>query len=90
MQLIHIKIDKTMKQDIELLCKDYSFANTTEFIRDSIRKNIEAHKTKYALQLLRKNFKSFEGTHITKAEKAAAFKELAKLKGWRINDSDIG
>lgn len=81
MQLIHVKFEPKMKQQVEELCKQYHFANTSEFIRDSVRKNIEAYETKMAVDILNRNFRKGIGRRPTREERAQAVDELLKLKG---------
>ena len=49
--LIHLRIDKKMKKEIEQVLKDELFSNMTEFIKDSIRKNIEGYQAKKSILL---------------------------------------
>jgi Arc/MetJ-type ribon-helix-helix transcriptional regulator len=78
--MLHIRIDKRMKDEMNNIIEKELFINTTEFIRDAIRKNIENYKTKYAKILLEENFRSFEGKRPNKQERIKVSNKLFKLK----------
>lgn len=46
METISLKIDENMEKKISMVMKDFNFSTKTEFIRESIRKNI----TQYELE----------------------------------------
>jgi Arc/MetJ-type ribon-helix-helix transcriptional regulator len=83
MQLIHTKIEPHMKTKMQSICKDFHFANMSEFIRDSIRKNIETYSTQQALQLLEKNFKSMDGKRLSQSQRAKEIHEFLQSKKLR-------
>lgn len=76
-ELVHLRLEKRMKNEINNIIKIGLFSNMTEFIRDSIRKNIEEYEKQRAvrgLELLRG-----KGRLLTKAEQKKAIAELKKL-----------
>jgi len=79
-ELIHIRIDKKMRNEMNAIVEAELFSNTTEFVRDAIRKNIEQYKTNRAKILLEQAFKSSNGKRPTRSERAEAVSELLKLK----------
>jgi Arc/MetJ-type ribon-helix-helix transcriptional regulator len=76
-ELVHLRLEKELKQRINEIVGTGLFANMTEFIRDSIRKNIEEYEKQRAirgLELLRG-----KGHLLTKEEQKKAKAELKKM-----------
>ena len=75
--LVHLRLEKEMKDRISSVVKIGLFSNMTEFIRDSIRKNIDYFEKKRAihgLAMLRGN------AHLlSKSEQANVRNQLKKL-----------
>jgi Arc/MetJ-type ribon-helix-helix transcriptional regulator len=75
--LVHLRLEKQMKQRMNEIVKTGMFANMTEFIRDAIRKSIDEYEKKKAirgLEMLRG-----KGRLLTKAEQKKAKAELKKM-----------
>ncbi len=75
--LVHLRLEKELKERIKEVIGTGLFSNTTEFIRDAIRKSIE----KYELE---KNIRGLEmlrgkGRLLTKAEQKRAKAELKHM-----------
>jgi len=75
--LVHLRLEKKLKERIKEVIGTGLFSNTTEFIRDAIRKSIEAYE-------LEKNIRGLEmlrgkGRLLTKEEQKRAKAELKKL-----------
>jgi len=76
-ELIHLRLEKRMKDRISEVVENGMFANMTEFIRDAIRKNIEEYEKRKAirgLEMLRG-----KGRLLSKEEQKRAKAELKKL-----------
>jgi metal-responsive CopG/Arc/MetJ family transcriptional regulator len=78
MALLHINIDENLKAEIDSCCKDFHYANTTEFVRDSLRKNIEAYKRLKTMQ------QTVMSKPFTKKERTQNAIEFAKINGWNV------
>lgn len=76
-ELVHLRLEKKLKQSIMNVVKTGLFSNMTEFIRDSIRKNIEEYEKKRAIQGLEKL--RGKGRLLTPAEQRKAKAELKKM-----------
>ena len=82
--LVHTKIEPEMKKEIETLAKEFHFSNTSEFIRDSIRKNIESYKKLKIQELIKKNLSKYSvSSHQrpTREIRAELAKEALHYKG---------
>jgi len=76
-ELIHLRIEKRLKDEINEVVKSGFFSNTTEFIRDAIRKSIEKYETQRnirGLEMLRG-----KGRLLTKEQSEKAKAEAKKL-----------
>lgn len=76
-ELIHLRIEKKLKDEINEAVKSGLFSNMTEFIRDAIRKSIEDYEKRKAirgLELLRG-----KGRLLTKEEQKRAKAELKNM-----------
>lgn len=51
-ELIHLRITRKMKEDIELLVKDGAFSSLSDFIKDAARHALDEYTTKVALARL--------------------------------------
>lgn len=78
MKLLHIKVEPSMKQEIEQFSKQFHFASTTEFVREAIRARLEAYKRQEAFSQLQKQ--EFSGTRPSTQERAAIVDELFERK----------
>ncbi|MFT4326269.1 MAG: ribbon-helix-helix domain-containing protein [Candidatus Woesearchaeota archaeon] len=82
--LIHTKVEEDMKHEMDAIAKEFHFSNTSEFIRDSIRKNIEAYKKKQTQEIIKKNLEKYSVASTkrpTQKERAQAAKEALAYKG---------
>jgi len=43
-ELIHIRIEKKVRDEIQKIIKDNMFSSESEFIRDALRNNIEVYR----------------------------------------------
>lgn len=76
-EMIHLRLEKRMKDSISEAVENGMFANMTEFIRDAIRKSIEEYEKRSAirgLEMLRG-----KGRLLSKEEQKRAKAELKKL-----------
>ncbi|MDP4012959.1 MAG: hypothetical protein Q8R00_05140 [Candidatus Nanoarchaeia archaeon] len=76
-EMIHLRLEKRMKDRISETVENGMFTNMTEFIRDAIRKSIEEYEKRRAirgLELLRG-----KGRLLSKEEQKNAKAELKKL-----------
>lgn len=80
-ELVHLRLEKKLKQKINEIIKTELFSNMTEFIRESIRKNIEEYEKKRAVRGLEKL--RGKGRLLTKEEQK---KVKAKLKKMSASD----
>ncbi len=75
--LIHLRIEKQLKEEINKVVNSGLFSNMTEFIRDAIRKSIEQYE-------IQKNIRGLEalrgkGRLLTKEQSEKAKAEAKKL-----------
>jgi len=75
--LVHLRLEKRLKAEINEFVKSGLFSNMTEFIRDAIRKSIEQYE-------IQKNIRGLEmlrgkGRLLTKAQSEKAKAEWKKL-----------
>ena len=76
-ELVHLRLEKKLKDRMNEIVKTGLFANMTEFIREAIRKNIEEYEKQKAirgLEMLRG-----KGRLLTKAEQKKAKAELKNM-----------
>jgi len=52
-ELVHLRLEKKLRNEIKLITNSGLFSNMTEFVRDSIRKNIEEYNKKLVLMKIR-------------------------------------
>ncbi|MBW2968662.1 ribbon-helix-helix domain-containing protein [Candidatus Woesearchaeota archaeon] len=76
-ELVHLRLEKKLKKEINTIVKTGFFSNMTEFIRDAIRKSIEDYEKKRAIKGLEKL--RGKGRLLTKAEQKKARAELKKM-----------
>ena len=76
-ELVHLRLEREMLKKIDHMLKGGLFTNRTEFIRDSIRKNIE----EYEKRIIIIGLSGLKGKarKLTKAEQIKAKKELLKM-----------
>ncbi|MBW2998274.1 ribbon-helix-helix domain-containing protein [Candidatus Woesearchaeota archaeon] len=43
-EMVHLRIDNKLRREIKIMVKNNLFSNESEFIRDSIRKNLEQYQ----------------------------------------------
>lgn len=75
--LVHLRLDRKLKENMNEIVSTGLFANVTEFIRDAIRKSIEEYEKRKAirgLEMLRG-----KGRLLTKEEQKVAKAELKKM-----------
>lgn len=75
--LVHLRLSKQLKESMNEVVSTGLFANTTEFIRDAIRKSIEEYEQRKAirgLEMLRG-----KGRLLTKEEQKKAKAELKHI-----------
>ncbi|MBR9700551.1 hypothetical protein GOV11_01660 [Candidatus Woesearchaeota archaeon] len=51
-EMVHLRLDSKMRKAIKSIVKDRLYSTETEFIRDSIRKNLELNEKLVALKAL--------------------------------------
>ena len=76
-ELVHLRLEKEMKERIESMVKIGLFSNMTEFIRDAIRKNIdyfEKRRAIHGLAMLKGNARL-----LSKSEQVKVQNQLKKL-----------
>lgn len=65
--MVHLRLDEKMRKEIRKAVDENLFSNETEFIRDSIRRNIELYKKIQIIHSLRGSVKkiknSFENSY---------------------------
>jgi len=76
-ELVHLRLGTKLKKEINDIVKTGLFSNMTEFIRDSIRKNIEEYEKKRAIRGLERL--RGKGRLLTKEEQKRAKEELKKM-----------
>ncbi|MGV8141041.1 MAG: hypothetical protein ACP5NW_01215 [Candidatus Woesearchaeota archaeon] len=52
-EMVHLRLDSKMRAEMKIIIKENLFSNETEFIKDSIRRNIELHKKIQIIHSLR-------------------------------------
>ncbi len=80
-ELTPIRIDKSSKDEIRILVKRGYFSTMTEFVKDSIRKNLEEYRKKQVLKALSDNLGSVKVNSLTNEEKIEAIEEALNYKG---------
>lgn len=55
--MVHLRLDEKMRKEIRKAVDENLFSNETEFIRDSIRRNIELYKKIQIIHSLRGSVK---------------------------------
>ena len=55
-EMVHIRLDAKMRNEIKNIVKDNMFSNETEFIRDSLRSSIETYRKIQILNSMRNKF----------------------------------
>lgn len=76
-ELVHLRLGKKLKQEINEIVKTGFFSNMTEFIKDSIRKNLEEYEKKKAIRGLERL--RGKGRLLTKEEQKKAKAELKNM-----------
>lgn len=76
-ELVHLRLEKELKNRVNEIVKTGMFSSMTEFIRDAIRKNIEEYEKQWAIRGLEKL--RGKGRLLTKEEQKKAKAELKKL-----------
>jgi Arc/MetJ-type ribon-helix-helix transcriptional regulator len=76
-ELVHLRLEKKLKTRMNEIVKTGMFANMTEFIRDSIRKNIEEYEKQRAIRGL--EALRGKGRLLTKTEQKKAKEKLKKM-----------
>jgi Arc/MetJ-type ribon-helix-helix transcriptional regulator len=71
--LVHIRIDPDMRKEIKKVVKENLFSNESEFIRDSVRKNLEIYEK---ISLLRSLKNSLPREKAKKKGKSDLFREF--------------
>lgn len=59
--MIHLRLEKKIREEIKKAVKNNLFSNESEFIRDSIRKNIETYRKIKTLETLKSSMKNGKG-----------------------------
>ncbi|MGV8168976.1 MAG: hypothetical protein ACP5N3_02875 [Candidatus Nanoarchaeia archaeon] len=72
-ELVHLRLDAKMRSEIKSIVKENLFSNETEFIRDSIRKNIELYRKVQAIKALKGSLAEKRGKGLKKSEVFRAF-----------------
>ena len=80
-ELTPIRIDKSSKDEIRILIKRGYFSTMTEFVKDSVRKNLEEYRKKQVLKALSDNLGSLKVSSLTKEERVEAIEEALNYKG---------
>jgi len=75
--LVHLRLEKKLKEHIRNIVDTGLFSNMTEFIKDSIRKNIEDYNKKLVLMKIRKL--QYSAKLLTEKEKQKRNKELDSM-----------
>jgi Arc/MetJ-type ribon-helix-helix transcriptional regulator len=52
-EMVHLRLDPKMRSEMKNIVKDNMFSSETEFIKDSIRRNIELYRKIQILHSLR-------------------------------------
>lgn len=76
-ELLHLRLEKNLKKQIKDIVDTGLFSNMTEFIRDSVRKNIEDYNKKLVLMKIRTL--QYSAKPLTKKEKQKREEELKKM-----------
>lgn len=72
-ELVHLRLDAKMREEIKNLVQNNLFSNETEFIRDSIRKNIEHYEKIKTIKSLRGSLKKSKNKGLSHSEVFRAF-----------------
>ena len=72
-EMVHIRLDEKMRAEIKKIVKENMFSNEAEFIRDSLRNNIETYRKIRIINSLRNKFEPGTGTKLKKSEVFRAF-----------------
>lgn len=76
-ELVHLRLEKAMKERINAILSEGLFSNLTEFVRDAIRDAIEAYEKRKAIAGLEKL--KGRARLLTKEEQKKVKQELAKM-----------
>jgi len=86
MEVISLKLDDVMLDNIDKSLKKHNFSTRTEFIRHALRKELESMTQEELIQ----KFLSFKGKAKVKHTdeeweqvKERAYRKLAKERGWK-------
>lgn len=80
-ELTPLRIDKSSKEEIRILIKRGYFSTITEFVKDSIRKNLEEYRKQQVIKALSDNLGSIKVGHITRKERIEAVDEAFNYQG---------
>jgi len=81
-ELTPIRIETQLKAEIKELIEEGYFTTITEFVKESIRKNLEEYRKQQALKGLAKMKGSLKGIkRLTREERAKAADEALAYKG---------
>jgi Arc/MetJ-type ribon-helix-helix transcriptional regulator len=72
-ELVHLRLDSKMRAEIKSVVKENLFANETEFIRESVRRNIELYKKLQVIHALRGSLTMKKGKGLNSSEVFRAF-----------------
>lgn len=74
-QLTPIRIEKQLKEEIKVLIHQGYFSTMTEFVKDSIRKNLENYRKQEALKALASIKGTVVGSYPTKTQRSKIVEE---------------
>jgi Arc/MetJ-type ribon-helix-helix transcriptional regulator len=72
-EMVHLRLDSKMRKEMKSIVEDNLFQNETEFIRDSIRRNIELHRKMQIIHSLRGSLSIKRSKGLKRSEVFRAF-----------------
>jgi Arc/MetJ-type ribon-helix-helix transcriptional regulator len=79
--LIHTRLEPGIKDEINKIVKEHYFSSTSEFVKESIRKNLEEYRKKSVIREFEKHFASQPDKKLRKSSKISAAKQALAYKG---------
>jgi Arc/MetJ-type ribon-helix-helix transcriptional regulator len=73
-EMVHLRLEPKIRNEIKKIVKDNMFSNESEFIRDSIRRNLENYRKIQLLDSMRGTLKPSKNP--TKLKRSEVFRAL--------------
>jgi len=90
MEVISLKLDENMLNNIDKNLSKHNYSTRTEFVRDAVREKLEKMTREELVQeFLKIKVHSKDGKRVTDADlrkaREEAYNELVKERGWKLD-----